>query len=61
MTELHRHIRADINVPAGDIGVGSREIGFLYGAYRRLQKKRDFGVPTVLMVYSFVQKLLVMV
>jgi len=46
MTELHRHIGADIDVPAGDIGVGGREIGFLYGAYKRLQQKRDFGVLT---------------
>ena len=36
MTELHRHIGADMDVPAGDINVGSREIGFLFGAYRRL-------------------------
>ncbi|ORX87744.1 NADP-specific glutamate dehydrogenase [Anaeromyces robustus] len=46
MTELHRHIGADIDVPAGDIGVGGREVGFLYGAYKRLQQKRDFGVLT---------------
>ncbi|HNQ88125.1 MAG TPA: NADP-specific glutamate dehydrogenase [Verrucomicrobiota bacterium] len=36
MTELHRHIGPDTDVPAGDIGVGGREIGFLYGQYRRL-------------------------
>ncbi|MCL2056533.1 MAG: NADP-specific glutamate dehydrogenase [Oscillospiraceae bacterium] len=36
MTELCRHIGADTDVPAGDIGVGAREIGFLYGQYRRL-------------------------
>lgn len=36
MTELYRHIGADIDVPAGDIGVGAREIGYLYGAYKRL-------------------------
>jgi len=46
MIELHRHIGADVDVPAGDIGVGGREIGFLYGAYKRLQQKRDFGVLT---------------
>ncbi|KAG4108449.1 NADP-specific glutamate dehydrogenase [Neocallimastix lanati (nom. inval.)] len=46
MTELHRHIGADIDVPAGDIGVGGREVGYLYGAYKRLQQKRDFGVLT---------------
>lgn len=37
MTELQRHIGLDIDVPAGDIGVGGREIGFLYGQYRRLR------------------------
>jgi len=36
MTELYRHIGADIDVPAGDIGVGSREIGYLYGQYKRM-------------------------
>lgn len=37
MTELQRHIGADTDVPAGDIGVGGREIGFLFGQYKRLQ------------------------
>ncbi len=37
MTELHRYIGPDTDVPAGDIGVGGREIGFLYGQYKRLQ------------------------
>lgn len=37
MTELQRHIGADTDVPAGDIGVGAREIGFLYGQYKRLR------------------------
>ena len=37
MTELYRHIGADTDVPAGDIGVGSREIGYLYGQYKRIQ------------------------
>ncbi|NLC06669.1 MAG: NADP-specific glutamate dehydrogenase [Syntrophomonadaceae bacterium] len=36
MTELYRHIGADIDVPAGDIGVGGREIGYLYGQYKRI-------------------------
>lgn len=36
MTELYRHIGADQDVPAGDIGVGAREIGFMYGQYKRL-------------------------
>jgi len=36
MTELYRHIGADIDVPAGDIGVGGREIGYMFGQYKRL-------------------------
>jgi glutamate dehydrogenase (NADP+) len=36
MTELYRHIGDDVDVPAGDIGVGGREIGYLYGQYRRI-------------------------
>ncbi len=36
MQELHRHIGPDIDVPAGDINVGAREIGYLFGAYRRI-------------------------
>ena len=36
MTELHRHIGPNIDVPAGDVGVGGREIGYLYGQYKRL-------------------------
>lgn len=36
ITELYRHIGADIDVPAGDIGVGGREIGFMYGQYKRI-------------------------
>ncbi len=37
MTELYRHIGADTDVPAGDIGVGAREIGFMYGQYKRIR------------------------
>ncbi len=37
MTELQRHIGADTDVPAGDIGVGGREIGFMYGQYKRVK------------------------
>jgi glutamate dehydrogenase (NADP+) len=45
MSELYRHIGADTDVPAGDIGVGGREIGFLFGQYKRL--KNEFtGVLT---------------
>ena len=36
MTELYRHIGADVDVPAGDIGVGAREIGYMYGQYKRI-------------------------
>lgn len=36
MTEFQKHIGPDIDVPAGDIGVGGREIGFLFGQYKRL-------------------------
>jgi len=52
MTELAKHIGADTDVPAGDIGVGAREIGYLYGQYKRLRneftgvltgKGRSFG------------------
>jgi len=39
MTELSRHIGPDTDVPAGDIGVGGREIGFLYGQYKRLRNE----------------------
>ncbi|MBP8975967.1 MAG: NADP-specific glutamate dehydrogenase, partial [Bacteroidetes bacterium] len=45
MTELYRHIGADIDVPAGDIGVGTREIGYLFGQYKRLTKEFN-GVLT---------------
>lgn len=39
MTELSRHIGADTDVPAGDIGVGAREIGFLFGQYKRIRNE----------------------
>ena len=45
MTELHRHIGPDTDVPAGDIGVGGREIGFMYGQYKRLVNRFE-GVLT---------------
>ncbi len=45
MTELYRHIGDDIDVPAGDIGVGAREIGYLFGQYKRLSN-RFSGVLT---------------
>ncbi|MBO6513143.1 MAG: NADP-specific glutamate dehydrogenase [Phycisphaerales bacterium] len=45
MRELYRHIGPSVDVPAGDIGVGGREIGFLYGQYMKITKQRD-GVLT---------------
>ncbi len=45
MTELHRHIGPNLDVPAGDIGVGGREIGYMYGQYKRL-RGNDQGVLT---------------
>ncbi|HIX71488.1 MAG: NADP-specific glutamate dehydrogenase [Clostridiales bacterium] len=45
MTELHKHIGADCDVPAGDIGVGGREIGYLFGQYKRLTTRYE-GVLT---------------
>ena len=46
MTELYRHIGPDTDVPAGDIGVGGREIGYLFGQYRRLRGAYENGVLT---------------
>ncbi|MBI9014851.1 MAG: NADP-specific glutamate dehydrogenase [Clostridiales bacterium] len=46
MTELQRHIGPDVDVPAGDIGVGGREIGFMYGQYRRVRGAFENGVLT---------------
>ena len=46
MTELSRHIGEKTDVPAGDIGVGGREIGYLFGQYRRLRNRYESGVLT---------------
>ncbi len=46
MTELRHHIGADVDVPAGDIGVGGREIGYLFGAYKRLLGRFEPGALT---------------
>lgn len=46
MTELYRHIGPDIDVPAGDIGVGAREIGYLFGQYKKLKNGFEAGVLT---------------
>lgn len=46
MTELHHHIGEHTDVPAGDIGVGGREIGYLFGQYKRLANRFEAGVLT---------------
>ena len=46
MTELHRHLGEYTDVPAGDIGVGTREIGYLFGQYKRLTNRYESGVLT---------------
>ncbi|MCL2141409.1 MAG: NADP-specific glutamate dehydrogenase [Methanimicrococcus sp.] len=46
MLELHRHIGPDVDVPAGDIGVGGREIGYMYGMYKKVVNSASQGVLT---------------
>ena len=46
MTELYRHIGQDVDIPAGDIGVGGREIGYLFGQYKRIRAAYEGGVLT---------------
>ena len=46
MTELYRYIGQDVDVPAGDIGVGAREIGYLFGQYKRIRNAYEGGVLT---------------
>jgi glutamate dehydrogenase (NADP+) len=46
MTELHRHLGEQTDVPAGDIGVGQREIGYLFGQYKRMTNRYESGVLT---------------
>ena len=46
MLELNRHIGENVDVPAGDIGVGAREIGYLFGAYKKYRNSYDAGVLT---------------
>ncbi len=46
MTELHRHLGEQTDVPAGDIGVGEREIGYLFGQYKRITNRYESGVLT---------------
>jgi Glu/Leu/Phe/Val dehydrogenase, dimerisation domain len=46
MTELFRYLGPSTDVPAGDIGVGGREIGYMYGTYKRLTNRHGEGVLT---------------
>ena len=46
MSELYRHVGADLDVPAGDIGVGAREIGYMFGQYKRLTNRFEAGALT---------------
>ena len=46
MTELYRHIGPDVDVPAGDIGVGAKEVGYMYGQYRRIRGAFENGTLT---------------
>ncbi|WP_437962087.1 NADP-specific glutamate dehydrogenase [Sorangium sp. So ce119] len=46
MTELHRHLGEYTDVPAGDIGVGERELGYMFGQYKRLTNRYESGVLT---------------
>lgn len=46
MTELHRHLGENRDIPAGDIGVGTREIGYLFGQYKRIANKYESGMIT---------------
>jgi glutamate dehydrogenase (NADP+) len=46
MTELYRHIGENTDVPAGDVGVGTREIGYLFGQYKRITNRYESGVIT---------------
>jgi glutamate dehydrogenase (NADP+) len=46
MTELYRHIGPDVDIPAGDIGVSGREVGYMYGQYRRIRGAFENGVMT---------------
>lgn len=46
MTELYRHIGPDVDVPAGDIGVGAREIGYMFGQYKKIRGAYEAGVLT---------------
>ena len=51
MIELAKHIGPDVEVPAGDMGVGAREIGYLYGQYRRLKGVSERGELTLSIIH----------
>lgn len=46
MTELHRHLGEHADVPAGDVGVGGRELGYLFGQHERITNRYESGVLT---------------
>jgi len=46
MTELYRHIGPNLDVPAGDLGVGAREVGYMFGQYKRIRNQYEAGVLT---------------
>src|SRR5690606_27565586 len=46
MTELYRHLGEETDVPAGDVGVGERELGYLFGQYKRITNRYESGVLT---------------
>src|SRR6266511_2587319 len=46
MTELYRHLGPDTDIPAGDIGVGTRELGYLFGQYKRITNRYESGTLT---------------
>ena len=48
MQELSRHIGADTDVPAGDIGVGGREVGYMFGWYKKMQ--REFATLSLTLI-----------
>ncbi len=52
MTELYRHIGPDVDVPAGDIGVGSREIGYLFGQYKRISGRWEGALTGKALAYG---------
>ena len=54
MTELYRHIGQDVDVPAGDIGVGAREVGYMYGYYKKLRNEFNDWMRTTDLVDGYI-------